>query len=319
MKFVVTGGLGFIGSHLANRILAEGHQVCVVDSLVTGFEEFARKDLKEYTWVRADIKDFGAMKQICQDFKPDWVVHLAANADVRHGLEWPEKDLLNNTVGTWNILEAARLSGCKNFMFSSTGSVYGEPEVFPTPEMAPFPVQTSLYAASKLAGEAMISAYAHGYGMKAVVFRFVSILGPHYSHGHVFDFIAQLKKHPEYLDVLGDGEQTKSYLHIEDLMAGIWNVIKNPPANNFEVFNIGHEDALTVKLSISYIIEAMKINPELRFTGGLRGWIGDSPRIQLDTRKLQARGWRAERSLKQAVQDTCQFLLEHPSFMEKRN
>jgi len=311
-KFFITGGAGFIGSHFCDTALEQGHQVMAYDDLSTGQKVFLKAALenKNFSLEIGDIRDLDQIQSAMNKFKPDWVVHFAANADVRLGLERPRRDLDYNTIGTWNVVEATRNSGCKNILFSSTGSAYGEPTVFPTPENCPFPEQTSLYGASKMAGEGILSAYAHGYQLNAVVFRFVSILGPRYTHGHIFDFIKRLKQNPKKLDVLGNGKQFKSYLHISDLMKGLWTVIKSQP-KSFQVFNIGHDDALTVDTSISYIVRELGVQPSLNYSGGERGWVGDSPRIQLDCTKLKKLGWKADNSLEKGVTDTVHYLLKN--------
>ena len=311
-KFFITGGAGFIGSHFVDTALSKAHEVVCYDSMETG-NEFFLKDAhqsKSFQFVKGDIRDLEQLKSASLAAKPDWVIHFAANADVRRGLDQPRKDLDFNTIGTWSVVEAARLAGVKNVLFSSTGSVYGEPEVFPTPEVCPFPIQTSLYGASKMAGEGLLAAYSHGYQMNCIVFRFVSILGPRYTHGHIFDFMKKLAKNPNELPVLGNGKQLKSYLHSEDLMRGIWAVIDSKP-KGFEVFNIGHDDAITVDMSIGYIASELKLNPKLIYSGGERGWIGDNPRIQLDCRKLKRLGWTYENSLEKGVRDTVKYLDQH--------
>lgn len=311
-KFLVTGGAGFIGSHFCDTALGKGHKVTAFDNFETGHEFFLQDAKKQdrFSCFRGDIREFNEVSKAMDEFRPDWVVHFAANADVRRGLERPRRDLDYNTSGTWNVLESARKSGAKNFLFSSTGSVYGEPKIFPTPETCPFPEQTSLYGASKLAGEGLIAAYAHGYEMNSLVFRFVSILGPRYTHGHIFDFMKRLKDDASHLEILGNGRQTKSYLHMKDLMAGLWKAIEsNPKGHN--VYNIGHDDALVVDQSVGYICDELKIRPRFTYTGGERGWIGDSPRIQLDCTKLKTLGWKTERSLEQGVRDTVKYLQEH--------
>ena len=171
-KFLVTGGAGFIGSHFCDAALAKGHEVTVFDNFETGQEFFLQgaKKNEKFSLIRGDIREFSEVNKAMSDFKPEWVVHFAANADVRRGLERPRRDLDYNTTGTWNVLESAQKAGAKNFLFSSTGSVYGEPTVFPTPESCPFPEQTSLYGASKLAGEGLIAAYANGFAMNSLVF-----------------------------------------------------------------------------------------------------------------------------------------------------
>ena len=311
-KFFVTGGAGFIGSHFCDTALEKGHQVMAYDDLSTGQKLFLKTALenKNFSLEVGDIRTLEQTQAAMAKFKPDWVIHFAANADVRRGLERPRRDLDYNTIGTWNVVESARGSNCKNILFSSTGSVYGEPAVFPTPESCAFPEQTSLYGASKMAGEGILSAYAHGYEMNSIVFRFVSILGPRYTHGHIFDFIKRLKLDPKKLDILGNGKQFKSYLHIFDLMKGLWAVIESKP-QGFQVFNIGHDEALTVDTSISYIVRELGIKPEMKYSGGERGWVGDSPRIQLECAKLKKLGWKPECNLEKGVVDTVHYLLKN--------
>jgi UDP-glucose 4-epimerase len=308
-RVLVTGGAGFIGSTFCDKLLDLDKEVVAFDNLSTGRESFLAEAKKSSSFqlVRGDIRQLDELHNVCNEFKPDLVAHFAANADVRQGLDRPRQDLDYNTIGTWNVAEAARRSGCKNIIFSSTGSVYGEPEIFPTPEDCPFPIQTSLYGASKLAGEGILAAYAQGYQINVTVFRFVSILGPRYTHGHVFDFVKNLRKDSSFLKVLGDGQQLKSYLHIEDLMNGLCLIVKKG-MQGYQVFNIGHEDALTVNRSIGYIVNELGLNPRLEYTGGTRGWVGDSPRIQLATGKLKAEGWEAKLNLEQAVRDTVRYL-----------
>lgn len=319
-KFLITGGAGFIGSHLVDGLLEQGHEVLAFDNLSTGLEYFLEgaKNNKRFRLITGDIRENEEIVQAAKSFSPDWIIHFAANADVRRGLERPRRDLEYNTIGTWNVLDACQKSGCKKFLFSSTGSVYGEPQVFPTPENCPFPIQTSLYGASKAAGEGLISAYSLGFGIDAVVFRFVSILGPRYTHGHIFDFAKKLRQDPSQLSILGNGKQLKSYLHIRDLIRGILLVVEKSP-KGFEVFNIGHDDALTVDKSVNYICEYLKIEPKRIYSGGERGWVGDSPRIQLDTTKLRQLGWSPEYSLKTAVTDTISYLTENPQLLDAVN
>jgi UDP-glucose 4-epimerase len=206
----VTGAAGFIGSHLVDRLLADGHQVTGFDNLSTGRMEFLQTALvsPSYNFIQGDLLDKAALSAALN--QSEMVFHLAANADVRFGTQHPSKDLEQNTIATFNVLEAMRENDVRSIAFSSTGSVYGEARVFPTPEDAPFPIQTSLYGASKLACEGLIEAYCEGFGFKGFIFRFVSILGERYSHGHVFDFYQKLKSDPSQLKVLGDGHQKKS-------------------------------------------------------------------------------------------------------------
>ncbi len=216
----ITGGAGFIGSNLADRLSSMEVEVVIVDDFSVGRREFVADVLERGArLVEGDVLDVAILEDAFEGC--DWVFHLQANADVRHGLEHPRRDLEQNTIATSNVLEAMRSCGVARIAFASTGSVYGEPEVFPTPEHAPFPLQTSLYGASKLAGEGLIAAYAAGYGFTGLICRFVSILGERYTHGHVFDFYRALKRDPTRLRVLGDGRQEKSYLYVQDCLSAI--------------------------------------------------------------------------------------------------
>ena len=244
--------------------------------------------------------------------------HLAANADVRFGTEHPRKDLEQNTIATFNVLEAMRSNGIKGIAFSSTGSIYGEPEVFPTTEAAAFPVQTSLYGASKLACEGLIQAYCEGFGFRGWIFRFVSILGERYTHGHVFDFYKQLRAHPAHLDVLGDGNQRKSYLYVQDCIDAILIALEKSK-DKITILNLGADEYCTVKNSISWIVEELGLKPEILFAGGQRGWIGDSPFIFLDCSRMRGHGWAPKLKIKEAVLRTLRYLQSNPHILEGRS
>ena len=212
MTYVVTGCAGFIGSNLVDRLLRDGHAVVGYDNFSTGQPEFLSDAGRSprFTLVRGDTLDLDALTAATRGAEA--VFHLAANADVRFGTDDPRRDLEQNTVATFNVLEAMRGNGIRRIAFASTGSIYGEPEVFPTPETAPFPVQTSLYGASKLAAEGLIQAYCEGFGFQGHIFRFVSILGERYTHGHVVDFYRQLRADPSRLHVLGN--ETDHFLRV---------------------------------------------------------------------------------------------------------
>jgi UDP-glucose 4-epimerase len=322
MKFLVTGGAGFIGSNFCDHLLGKGHEVVCFDDLSTGREFFIRDAMKnkKFRFIKGDIQKFDEIKRSMDEAKPDWVIHLAANADVRRGLEQPRKDLDVNTIGTWNVVESAKNAGVKKILFSSTSAAYGDPAVFPTPEDAPFPVQNSLYGASKAAGEGIVSAYAIGYGMKAVVFRFVSLVGPRYTHGHVFDFVKKLKKDPTQLEILGDGELVKMYLHVDDLMRGLWLSIEKVEdgtiGDAFTVFNIAHTSTVIIKDSAALIVKRMGLSPEFVFTGGRAGWIGDA-RVELDFTKLKKMGWEPKHTPEEGILDTVDYLLANPELLER--
>jgi UDP-glucose 4-epimerase len=319
MRALVTGGAGFIGSNLVDRLLADGHSAVAYDNFSTGQERFlehaARSRSGQFTLVRGDILDGSALTAAMRG--ADTVFHLAANADVRHGTEHPDRDLQQNTIGTFNVLEAMRANGVKRIAFSSTGSIYGEPEIFPTPENAPFPRQTSLYGASKLAGEALVQAYCEGFGFQGYIFRFVSILGERYSHGHVFDFYKHLRNNPRELKVLGNGEQRKSYLHVQDCVDAIFTALERA-TDRVNVFNLGTDEYCHVRESIQWISRELGLSPKLAYTGGERGWIGDSPFIFLDCRKIRALGWTPKQSIREGVISTLRYLQDNAWLLESR-
>jgi UDP-glucose 4-epimerase len=318
VKFFVTGGAGFIGSNLVDRLLGEGHSVTAYDNLVTGQPKFLEDAQRNaaFKLIEGDILDQSRLTDAVAGH--DFVFHLAANADVRFGTQHPRKDLDQNTIGTWSVLEAMRAHGIKRIAFSSTGSVYGEAAVVPTPEDAPFPVQTSLYGASKLAGEGLISAYCEGYGFRGWIFRFVSILGERYTHGHVFDFAKQLLAHPTHLDVLGDGHQKKSYLYVQDCLDAMLMAIERAeqPVN---VLNLGTDEYVEVNDSIATLVDELKLNPELRYTGGQRGWIGDNPLIHLECTRMRALGWKPRLNIRESLRVTLRWLLDNRWVLSSRD
>ena len=316
MRVLVTGAAGFIGSNLTDRLLADGYEVVGFDNFSTGLELFLNEARRSphFQLVRGNLLDSPALARAMNGC--EIVFHLAANADVRFGLEDPRRDLRQNTLGTSGVLDAMREAGARRIVFASTGSVYGEPSVFPTPEDVPFPVQTSLYAASKLAAEALITAWCEGYGFQSHIFRFVSILGERYTHGHVFDFYKQLIEHPEYLDVLGDGRQRKSYLYVQDCVEAILLALREATAR-VNIFNLGADEYARVDDSISWIAGHLGLSPELRYTGGERGWVGDSPFIFLDCSRMRALGWKPALGIREAVIRTLEFLQRNPGVLKR--
>lgn len=315
-KVFVTGAAGFIGSNLIDRLLAAGLTVTGWDNFSTGQERFLAEAAANpcFRLVRGDNLDLSALTAAMKG--TDFVFHLAANADIKDGWQHPRKDLEQNTIATFNVLEAMRANGVRRIAFSSTGSVYGEALVTPdrpTPETDAFPIQTSLYAASKTAGEGLISSYAEGGQIdEGYLFRFVSILGERYTHGHVFDFYKQLVAHPDRLRVLGDGRQRKSYLYVQDCIDAMVHVINAGTArgakHNTQVYNLGTPEYVEVNQSIGYICAALGLKPRLEYTGGDRGWIGDNPFIFLDTKKIQATGWKPKLTIEQGIIRTLRWL-----------
>jgi UDP-glucose 4-epimerase len=316
-RILITGGAGFIGSNVADALLAAGNEVVVYDNFSTGRSEFlAAAQDSSLRIVEGDILDGASLGRALDGV--DAVIHLAANADVRFGLEHPDRDLQQNTIGTFTVLEAMRAVGVKRILFSSTGSVYGEPDVFPTPETCPFPRQTSLYGASKLAGEGLIQAYCEGYGYTGVITRFVSIMGERYTHGHLFDFVRALRDDPSQLTVLGDGKQRKSYLYIGDCVRAVTHLLDRHRGGGCHAYNLGTDEVTVVDRSVEVICKHMGISPIITHTGGERGWIGDSPLIHLDCAKLRATGWAPELTIEQAVERTLAWFDANPWVFEAR-
>jgi UDP-glucose 4-epimerase len=307
LRVFLTGAAGFIGSNMADRLLSAGHAVVGYDNLSTGQRLFLESALAHprFRLCEADLLDRESLARAMEG--AELVIHFAANADVRFGTEQPRKDLDQNTIATWNVLEAMRETGCKRIVFSSTGSVYGEPEIFPTPETCPFPIQTSLYGASKVAAEGLIQAYCEGFGLQGYIFRFVSILGERYTHGHVFDFYQQLAEHPEHLHVLGNGHQRKSYLYVQDCIDAILLAVERANAR-VNIFNLGTDEYCEVNDSIGWICEHLGLHPRLTYAGGERGWVGDSPFILLECSRIRALGWRPQLTIKQAVLATIKYV-----------
>jgi UDP-glucose 4-epimerase len=317
VRYFVTGCAGFIGSHVVDRLLGDGHQVTGFDNLSTGQMEFladARRS-RDFTLVRGDTLDLPALTRAMAG--AELVIHLAANADVRLGTAHPRRDVEQNTLATSHVLEAMRACGVTRIAFASTGSIYGEAAVFPTPEDAPFPVQTSFYGASKLAAEGLIEAYAEGFGVQGYIFRFVSILGERYTHGHVLDFYRQLRAHPDRLDVLGDGQQRKSYLFVDDCVAAMRLALDKAGAK-VNIFNLGTDEYCRVDDSIGWIAEELGLAPRRVYGGGDRGWIGDNPFIFLDCARIRALGWRPALGIRESVVRTVRYLRDNPWLVERR-
>lgn len=305
---IVTGCAGFIGSHIVDRLLKDPNNFVVgVDNFSTGnikFIEEAKKS-ENFKFYEIDLLNSNDLKKI---FKGgDVVFHLAANADVRFGVQNPRRDLEQNTIVTQNVLEAMQFNNIEKIIFSSTGSIYGEAKIIPTSENCPFPTQTSFYGASKIACEGLISAFCEGFNMKGYIFRFVSILGERYTHGHIFDFYKKLKINPDELEVLGNGKQRKSYLYIDDCINGIFLALKKSK-DKLNIFNLGVNDYCELNDSIKWICDELDLKPKLKYTGGERGWVGDNPFIFLKTEKICSLGWKPKHSIKDGVIKTLKYL-----------
>jgi UDP-glucose 4-epimerase len=310
-KIIITGGAGFIGSHLVDWLLAAGAAVHVLDDLRTGQPKIVEqhKKNKNYRLHRVDITNLDTLKPLFSE--ADSVFHFAANADIRGGPTNTRIDIEQNTIATYNILEAMRLADVKRICFTSSAAIYGTPSVIPTPESY-FPTQTSLYGASKLAGEALIQAFSEYYNYQNWIYRFVSIIGERYPHGVVIDFYRKLKKNPKELEILGDGKQKKSFLYIGDCIKGVMaGVEKGKERTN--VFNLGQSYTIQVDRVADIVLEEMGLQGKTkkRFTGGSVGWVGDQPIVHLSTDKIRALGWKPSVEIEDGIRRTIRYLMEN--------
>ncbi|MGC9209814.1 MAG: NAD-dependent epimerase/dehydratase family protein [Acidilobus sp.] len=315
MRFVVTGGAGFIGSHLVELLLKEGHSVVVVDDLSTGRLEFLKGVMGDpnLRFIRGDLRDPQVASEAIKG--SDAVFHLAANPEVRIGAQDPASIYEQNVRVTFNVLEAMRVHGVKVIGFASSSTVYGEARVMPTPEdYAPLePI--SVYGASKLAGEAMVSGYAHTFGWTAVSFRLANVVGLRSTHGVIYDFIQKLRRNPAELEVLGDGTQSKSYIHVSDAVRAMYHLLSESVRRGvtYEVFNVGSEDRVSVLEIASIVSSEMGLSPRIYATGGVdggRGWKGDVKYMLLDVRKAASWGWRPTMNSREAVRRAVRELLQ---------
>jgi UDP-glucose 4-epimerase len=309
MNCFVTGASGFIGSILVDRLLKDGHNVIGYDNFITGNINFLENAFKYSTFnlIKGDISDTKTLFSVTRN--QDIIFHLAARADVRYNETEYDYVYKNNILGTYNIIKSCINNNIEKIVFPSTGSVYGDGKLFPTPESAPMSNQTSIYAASKITGENLIQSFCNTFDLKGYIFRFVSVLGQRYTHGHIFDFFNQLKVHPYYLKVLGNGNQRKSYIHVDDLINGI--MVGLTANNKINTFNIGTDETSTVKENISWILEELKLNPKIEYGQEIAGWKGDNTFIALNCNRLQSLGWKPEKTIKQSVIDTTRYLKEY--------
>ncbi len=317
MKAFITGGAGFIGSNLADRLLNLGHEVIVYDNFSTGQLQFVEHNLinPHYKLVKGDVLNkilLGNSMKGCE-----MVFHFQANADVRGGINNTQIDLEQNIIGTHNVLDAMKEHKIKKIAFASSATVYGEPEKVPTPEDIA-PVQTSLYGASKYSAEAMIQAYCEYFEMKSWIFRFVSFMGPRYTHGVIFDFMKKLKANPNELNILGDGTQRKSYLHVSDGINAILTAISKSD-EKANIFNLGNKEWINVTDLADMLCNELKLSGvRYTFSGGIRGWKGDTPFVHLDISKISSLGWKPEYQVKETIIDTIRYLLQHADILDAR-
>lgn len=314
-KVLVTGGAGFIGSHLVDALMAKGFHVRVVDNLSSGSLKNVESWLGDsrFELVRGDLKDLNVACRSVDDVKVAF--HLAANPDVRLGEVDPSVHFRENLLVTFNVLEAMRKSEtAKRIVFASTSTVYGEPTVFPTPEDYGPLLPISVYGAAKLGCEALISSFCHTFGFSGVLLRFANIVGARAEHGVIVDFIRKLRQNPEELEILGDGTQKKSYLHVKDLISAFFAVLSRLDKNGMvQVFNIGSSDQVDVRSIAEIVCGEMGIpNPRFRFDdvlGDGRGWKGDVRIMHLSVERLKNLGWKPTLTSKEAIKLSCKELL----------
>jgi UDP-glucose 4-epimerase len=322
MRYLVTGGAGYIGSHIVDALLYRRHEVIVVDNMSTGQEKFIEhnKGNKNFQFIKCDLNDDLSMME-----GVDGVYHFAAHADIRKGFLNPKIDIRNNILATSNLLESMRKHNVRKLVFASTSAVLGEVDraMLPAWETIPMPEQTSLYGASKLAGEGLISAYCEGYDLEAYAFRFVTVLGPRYPHGFAFDFVKKLLNNPYRLDVLGDGRGVKSSIHVSDVVNAVMMIGEDiRPARNkkrkYEVFNIGNDMTYQVSDAAKWVADAMGLKPEIVYGDTIKGWPGDIPYIHLNTTKIKQYDWRANHTPKKSIYETVDWLLDNRWIYEAR-
>lgn len=308
MRYFVTGSAGFIGSHLTERLLSLGHQVVGYDNLVTGRLSFINhlSNNPKFQFFQADLADKETLASAMAGC--NFVYHLAANADVRHGTPYPYRDLEQNTLATFNVLEAMRKHQIRQIAFTSTSAVYGDQSHFPISEDAPFPIQTSFHGASKVAAEGLITAYCEGFDFKTTIFRFACIVGERYHHGHLFDFFSQLQKNPNQLHILGNGEQKRQFVYISDCIDAILLACEKS-TEKVGIFNVGTEDFHTINQSADWVAACMGLNPTKTYSGGPKGWRGDNLQISLDCTRLYKLGWYPKVDSQTGVEKTIRYFL----------
>lgn len=307
-KALVTGGLGFIGSHLVDRLLDDGWRVVVLDNLLTG----RRSNLAQHKGnprlkvVQGDIRDLETVSKCSRGC--DAVFHLAAHALMRVSLRDHRADLEHNIVGTLNVLESMLANKVPDFVFASTSALYGEAEVTPTPETYSG-IQTSLYGAAKLAGEGYASAFAEFSPIKVWAYRFGTVLGERCRRGAVWDFSHKLMENPKKLEILGDGRQSKDYLFVKDCVDGIILGYEKG-SSRVNIFNLGLQEQTTVNELADLVIKEMGLSKVKKsYTGGARGWVGDNPVVYLSTKKIKGLGWKPETSPTHAIRLTARWTL----------
>lgn len=309
MKILVTGGAGFIGSHLDDALIARGHEITVVDNLVLGRKENIAHlmDHGQFRFIEADLLDMETMRKVFTDGKFEMVYHLAANSDIQKGGKDPMVDYHLTFNTTFNVLQLLKEFGIRKFFFASTSAIYGETYDVLNEDYGPLkPV--SNYGAGKLASEAFISAFSSTYGIQTWITRFPNVVGERFTHGVIYDFIKKLRNNPDELEVLGNGEQCKPYVYVKDLVEAILYVIDHADGQ-YNVYMIGSDSRTKVKEIAAMVIEEMGLNARIRYTGGDRGWVGDVPEFRYDLTRINKLGWTAPHNSNESVRLAIQKAL----------
>jgi UDP-glucose 4-epimerase len=310
MKYFITGGAGFLGSHMVDVLIRRGEDVTVFDNLTSGKLDYLshHSTNKHFTFIKGDVRDLNQLKKAVIDH--DFVFHFASNPDIARGMLETDLDLREGTILTYNILEAMRLNGIKKIIYSSGSGIYGEAETVPTPENYGPLLPISMYGASKMACEGLISAFCHLFDMQAWIYRFANIVGKRQTHGVGFDFIRRLRKDSTQLKILGDGNQSKSYIHVKDAVGAMLFVMEKSK-NRINVFNVATEEYVTVTEIARLIVKEMGLEGvEFEYTRGDRGWKGDVPRVRFDLNKIHSCGWKAKLSSIEAIRKSVHEMLK---------
>ena len=307
MRILVTGAAGFIAANLTPRLLNRGDVVAGIDNFFLGKREHLPAH-PNFTFHEFDLLELDPLIKVMEEFRPDRIWHLAANSDISYGTKYTDFELKGGTLVTYNVLEAMRRSGVKEIVFSSSGAIYGEPTIMPTPENYGPILPISLYAATKVACETLITAFTHNYDMQCWIYRFGNVVGPKPTHGVIYDFVRRLLADPTRLTVLGDGTQAKPYIYVEDCLDGMEFGVANA-REHVNVYNLSVEDQTSVRQITDWTIETMGIDRasiDVQYGEGPRGWRGDVPQVKLDTRRMTALGWKPTLSSHEAVRKTIE-------------